>query len=190
MSRLSLHRLLLAGLFAMLAVTASAAPRTVTDPQAPRALQAEGPVSVKWNDPRTFTELRNSPNRFEAERGDWVQQLAKQFRTSATKSLQPGQTLDVTLLDVKRAGDFEPWHGPRANDIRILRDIYPPRIQFEYTLKGSDGQVLDQGEANLRDSGFLHGSTGMQSNSDPLRYEKKLIDDWVRRDLAKRIAAN
>ncbi|GAB3047791.1 DUF3016 domain-containing protein [Stenotrophomonas tumulicola] len=190
MSRLSLHRLLLAGSLAMLAATAIAAPRTVTDPQAPRALQAEGPVSVQWNDPRTFTELRNSPNRFEAERGDWVQQLAKQFRSAATKTLQPGQTLDITMVDIKRAGDFEPWHGPRANDIRILRDIYPPRIQFEYTLKGGDGQVLDQGEATLRDSGFLHGGTGRQGDSDPLRYEKKLIDDWVRRDLAKQIAAN
>lgn len=190
MTRPFTRSLLLAGLLTAAAATAMAAPRTVTDPQAPRALQAEGPVSVQWNDPRTFTELRNSPNRFEAERGNWVEQLAEFARTTATKALQPGQTLDITLVDIKRAGDFEPWHGPRANDIRIMRDIYPPRITLDYTLKGADGQVLDQGQAALRDNGFLHGSTGRLSNSDPLRYEKQLIDDWVRRDLAKRIAAN
>ncbi len=190
MSRLSLRSLLLAVLLATSGGAALAAPRTVTDPQAPRALEASGPVSVQWNDPKTFTELRNSTNRFEAERGNWVHQLAEYARKTAEKTLQPGQTLDITFVDIKRAGDFEPWHGPRASDIRIMRDIYPPRITLQYALKDAGGQVLDQGEAALRDSGFLHGSTGMQSSSDPLRYEKKLIDDWVRRDLAKRIAAN
>lgn len=190
MTRLSTPRLLLATLLATAAITATAAPRTVTDPQTPRALEADGPVSVKWNDPSGFTELRNSTNRFEAERGNWVQQLAEYTRKTASKSLQPGQLLDVTFVDIKRAGDFEPWQGPRASDIRIMRDIYPPRITLAYTLKGANGTVIDQGEAALRDSGYLHGSVGLHSSSDPLRYEKKLIDDWVRRDLAKRIAAN
>ena len=162
---------LLAG--ALVVSGANAAARNVTGTDAPRALQANGPVSVKWEDPATFTEIRQSTNRFEAERGDWVQQLAKYVQTTASKALQPGQTLDITFVDIKRAGDFEPWHGPRASDIRIMRDIYPPRITLQYALKDAGGQVLDQGEAALRDSGFLHGSTGMQSSSDPLRYEKK-----------------
>ena len=188
MNRRSTCSLLLAGALAIVPLLATAAPRTVTDPQAPRALEAAGPVNVQWNDPGTFTELRNSHNRFEAERGDWVRQLAEYVRTSATRQLQPGQTLQVTVLDIKRAGDFEPWHGARANDIRIMRDIYPPKIVLQYSLKGADGGVLGEGEATLRDTGFMHGSVGAQS-SDPLRYEKKLIDDWVRRDLAREIAA-
>jgi len=173
---------------AILAVPASAAPRSVTDPQAPRELPADGPVSVRWNDPATFSELRNSPNRFEAQRGDWVRQIATHLRTSASAALQPGQTLEVTLTDIKRAGDFEPWQGPRATDIRFMRDIYPPRLTFQYVLKAADGRVLDEGEAQLRDTGYLHGSGGLASNSDPLRYEKKLIDDWRRRVLAKAAA--
>ncbi len=189
MNRCSPRSLLLAGLLASAAFSSFAAPRTVNDPQAPRALEAAGPVNVQWNDPDTFTELRSSRNRFEAERGNWVQQLAEYTRKSAEKVLQPGQTLDVTLVDIKRAGDFEPWHGPRANDIRIMRDIYPPRITLQYVLKGADGAVRNEGEAALRDSGFLHGGVGLQSSNDPLRYEKKLIEDWVRRDLAKQTGA-
>ena len=41
---------------ALVAGGAHAAPRAVTDPEAPRALQANGPVSVKWEDPAKFTE--------------------------------------------------------------------------------------------------------------------------------------
>jgi hypothetical protein len=178
--------LLLAGMLAVGSV--AAAPRTVTAPDAPRALQADGPVSVKWDDPAKFTELRQSSNRFEAERGDWVQQLARYVQTSAAKPLQAGQTLDVTLVDIKRAGDYEPWHGPRGSDIRIMRDIYPPRITLQYTLKDASGRIIDEGDARLSDSGYLH-NIGLKSDTDPLRYEKRLIDDWVKRQLTSRVTA-
>ncbi|MDT3486054.1 DUF3016 domain-containing protein [Stenotrophomonas maltophilia] len=173
---------------ALAAGGANAAPRAVTDPEAPRALQADGPVSVKWDDPAKFTEIRQSSNRFEAERGDWVQQLARYVQTTAAKPLQSGQTLDVTLVDIKRAGDYEPWHGPRGRDIRIMRDIYPPRITLQYTLKDASGRIVSEGDARLSDTGYLH-NVGLKSESDPLRYEKRLIDDWVKRQLASQATA-
>lgn len=182
----SLAIALLAG--ALVAGGAAAAPRTVTDADAPRALQADGPVSVKWEDPAKFTEIRQSTNRFEAERGDWVQQLARYLQTTAAKPLQPGQTLDVTLVDIKRAGDYEPWHGPRGRDIRIMRDIYPPRISLQYTLKDASGRIVSEGDARLSDTGYLH-NLGLKSDSDLLRYEKRLIDDWVKRQLASQATA-
>ncbi|GAB2313129.1 DUF3016 domain-containing protein [Stenotrophomonas geniculata] len=182
----SLAIALLAG--ALVAGGANAAPRTVTDADAPRALQTDGPVSVKWEDPAKFTEIRQSTNRFEAERGDWVQQLARYLQTTAAKPLQPGQTLDVTLVDIKRAGDYEPWHGPRGRDIRIMRDIYPPRISLQYTLKDASGRIVSEGDARLSDTGYLH-NLGLKSDSDPLRYEKRLIDDWVKRQLASQATA-
>ncbi len=172
---------LVAGLLTCLLVIGSAtaaAPRTVTDPQAPRALSGDGPVQVSWTDPAQFSEIRQSTNRFEAQRGNWVEQLATYVQTSAGKQLQPGQRLEVTLTDIKRAGDYEPWHGPRGNDIRILRDVYPPRIALTFTLTDAQGQVLAQGERKLSEHNI-----GMQRDTDPLRYEKRLVDDWVRRDL-------
>ncbi|MCS4281172.1 DUF3016 domain-containing protein [Stenotrophomonas rhizophila] len=187
MNRTSLWAGALAGLLLM--GSAAAAPRTVTDPQAPRALETDGPVQVAWTDPAQFTEIRQSSNRFEAERGDWVQQLAKYVRTTASKELQPGQTLEVTFTDIKRAGDYEPWHGPRADDIRVMRDIYPPRVTLTYTLKNAQGQVLGEGERKLQDTGYLH-NIGRQSDTDPLRYEKRLLEDWIRRDLRNQATAS
>lgn len=166
----------------LIGTAGAAGPRTVTDPQAPRALREEGPVQVQWTDPAQFTEIRQSTNRFEAVRGDWVKQLASYLRTAATKRLAPGQTLQVTLTDIKRAGDYEPGRGARTQDIRVLRDIYPPRITLTYTLRDAQGQVLAEGERKLTDNGYLH-NIGRQNDSDPLRYEKRLLDDWLQRDL-------
>lgn len=159
---------------------ASAGPRTVTAPDAPRALTGESPVQVKWTDPAQFTEIRSSSNQFEARSGNWVYQLADYLRTSASKRLAPGQTLDVEITDIKRAGDFEPQNGPRGNDIRIMRNIYPPRISLTFTLRDAQGAVLQQGEEKLIDMGYLT-NTGLLSNNDPLRFEKRLLDDWLRR---------
>jgi len=159
---------------------ASAGPRTVTAPDAPRALTGQSPVQVKWTDPAQFTEIRSSSNRFEAQSGNWVFDLANYLRSSASKRLAPGQTLDVEITDIKRAGDFEPQNGPRGNDIRIMRNIYPPRITLNFTLKDAHGAVLQQGEEKLVDMGYLT-NTGLLSNNDPLRFEKRLLDDWLRR---------
>ena len=181
MNARNLAPLLLAGLLAASGAIARPADN-VADPQAPRALAVEGTVQVQWNDPAGFTELRQSRNRWDAQRGDWVVQLAQYLRKQASSQLADGQQLQVTITDIKRAGDYEPWHGPRMDDVRIMRDIYPPRISLQFTLSDAQGQVLDQGERKLVDNGYLYGGTRL-SDSDPLRYEKRLLDDWLRREL-------
>ncbi|MFT3763353.1 MAG: DUF3016 domain-containing protein [Pseudoxanthomonas sp.] len=174
----SLHALVL---LAALPLAAQAAD-TVTNADKPRSLPEEGPVAVSWNDPAQFSEVRHSFNRWEAERGDWVKQLAEHLRKSAGKQLQPGERLEVNIVDIQRAGQYEPWRGPSMDHVRIVRDRYPPRMELNYTLYGADGQVLAQGDDKFSDLGFMLGSSPINQN-DPLRYEKRMIDDWVRRDM-------
>jgi len=166
----------------LLAGPVSARPANVTDSDAPRSLPASGPVSVSWSDPAQFTELRYSHNRWEAQRGNWVVQLAEHLRKGTEKVLPAGQRVEFNITDIKRAGDYEPWHGTSGQDVRIVRDIYPPRMTFTFVRYGSDGQVLDQGERKLVDMGFLsRGGNGL--DSDPLRHEKRMLDSWIRREL-------
>ncbi|MFS8382046.1 DUF3016 domain-containing protein [Xanthomonas campestris] len=183
--RLSMKRLLvssasllLAGLLASTGATAGV--RNVTDPDAPRALSSDGPVQVRWTDPAQFSDIRYSGNRWEAQRGDWVTQLATYFQRSAERQLPDGQRLSVAITDIRRAGQYEPWHGPRMQDVRVVKDIYPPRMSFEYTLTDASGAVVDQGERKLVDSAFLMSGPRM-NDTDPLRFEKAMIDDWVRK---------
>lgn len=163
---------------ALAAGDAGAKSRTVTDPDAPRALPEQGPVSVRWDNPEQFSEIRQSRNRFESRRGNWVEQLAEYVRKRAQKQLPPGERLEVEITDIKRAGDYEPWHGPQFDDTRFVRDIYPPKIALNFKRVSEDGQVIEEGQRNLRDMSFLMGPRTI-SDSDPLRYEKRLIDDWL-----------
>lgn len=182
MKNMTLTGLALASLLMAGSAVAARPANNVADPQAPRTLTAEGPVQVQWDDPAGFTELRYSRNRWEAQRGDWVVKLAEYVRKRAAGQLPEGQQLAVTFTDIKRAGDYEPWHGPQLDDVRFMRDIYPPRISLQFTLTDAQGQVLDQGERKLADGSYLYNATRL-SDSDPLRYEKRLLDDWLRREL-------
>ena len=176
--------LLLTALVALAAAApAMAAPKTVTDPTLPRSVPADGgAVSVRWTDPAQFSEIKYSGNRWEAARGNWVFQLAEHLRDSASKRLPEGDRLDVTITDIGRAGRYEPWHGPQMQDVRIMRDIYPPSMTLEFRLYGADGQLLADGTRELRDMGYLMGNT-LTGPSDNLRFEKRMIDDWLRREL-------
>lgn len=156
----------------------------VTDPDAPRSLPAEGPVSVQWTDPVQFSEIRQSSNRWGARRGDWVRKLAEHLRKRAAERLSAGETLAVTITDIERAGEYEPWRGLQSDDIRYMRDIYPPRIKLDFTLTGADGSAVAQGSRELTDIGYLHGAP-RATDTDPLRYEKQLIDDWLRKEFDK-----
>ncbi len=160
---------------------AAARTRHVTDPDAPRSLAPEGPVDVRWEDPARFSEIRYSHNSSESRRGNWVEQLALHLRKRAQDRLPAGERLAVTILDIDRAGDFEPWRGPRFHDTRFMRDVYPPRITLAFTRTDASGNVVAQGERTLRDSAYLMDSTTL--SGDPLKYEKRMIERWLAREL-------
>jgi hypothetical protein len=140
-----------------------------------------GIVSVTFDDPSRFDAARSGPRESEKARRAWVDALAQFLAERAAPRLPAGQRLEVHFTDVQRAGSFEPWRGPQAADVRIVRDIYPPRIDLRFRLLDADGKLLREGSRQLRDATFMM-RPDLYPN-DPLRYEKTLLDDWLREEL-------
>ncbi|TYT26135.1 DUF3016 domain-containing protein [Luteimonas viscosa] len=182
-------RLLLILLVLFATATAGARTRNVTDPEAPRSLPAEGAVSVQWTDPAGFTDLKYSGNRWRASQGNWVYQLAEHLRESAEKHLPEGERLEVTITDIDRAGRYEPWGGVRLQDVRILRDHYPPSMKLEFRQFAADGTLLAEGSRELRDTGYLMGGSNIGTH-DNLYYEKRMVDEWVRDEMRRTSVAS
>ncbi|MEO7325092.1 MAG: DUF3016 domain-containing protein [Dokdonella sp.] len=144
--------------------------------------EAPPPVKVDWTDPSAFAEVRQNACHNRVKPEEWLTALARHVQRRAGKVIAAGQHLDVTLTDIRRAGACEPWRGPRWDDVRVVKDIYSPRIDLRYTLTTADGKLVRSGEATLRDLGFLNRATA--SDDDPLRFEKRMLDDWLRREFA------
>ena len=155
---------------------ASAAPPASTSPAAT--------VEVTWTNPANFSEEQKRRGFGSARETpeEWVSELAQYVKRQGTRLLGPGQELDVTFTDITRAGAFEPWRGPQLDDTRFIKDIYPPAIDLHFTLRNADGSTALEGSRKLRDAAFLY--RGTPSSTDPLRYEKRMLNDWLRRDFA------
>jgi len=66
------------------------------------------------------------------------------------------------------AGEFETWRGPQACSVRVMLDIYAPRIRLEFRLTDRDGKVVSAGPRDLRDPLYqreLAGRPGDASGS-------------------------
>lgn len=151
----------------------AAAPATA--PGAPPASPAAGPVLIVYDHPENFRDVGDRFPGGAIARAN-LASLDQYFTRRAASVLGPGEQLRITVTDVDLAGEFE----YRRRIIRVLRDVYPPRIDLSFTLLDANGAVLKQGERKLRDAGFMFGASPRYS--DGLRFEKALFDGWLERE--------
>jgi hypothetical protein len=153
-----MQKMVLAGLLALLAGSASAA------------------VTVTYIEPDKFSDLPFTT----WEREDTLKTLTGHF-TKLGNSLPPGQDLRIEVLDVDLAGRAIP-SARQGRDVRVLRGAADwPRIQLRFSLE-QNGQVLKSGEAQLSDMNYLN-HINRYFDGESLRYEKQMIDDWFEKTI-------
>jgi len=140
----------------------------------------ESSVWVTYVNPEQFTENRMYGRQDQFNRIDYLAQLKAYLIKQGQAILKPGQSLHVDITDIQLAGAYEPWRGPRWDYVRIMRDIYPPRIDLDFKLVGEDGNVLREGKRTLRNLDYLNSSVGLPAATGaPLYYDKALLHRWL-----------
>ena len=145
---------------------------------------AEARVEVVYSNPEKFTDVKDSMMPSERAREDYLTLIKEFLQERGARVVPEGGKLVMTFTDIDLAGDFEPWRGPQFNDVRVVKEIYPPRMNFSFKLTDASGAVLQEGERQLRDTSFQLSATPAFS-SDSLRYEKGMLDNWLRSEFAK-----
>ncbi len=146
----------------------------------PFARAADPAVEVKFGDLSKFSDLRNSTLATPSERESLAGVLRRHLEAEAPERIPASTRLLVTITDVDMAGEFR-LHGS-ARDIRVIKDMYPPRIALDFKLVRADGGVEREGHRDLRGSAFLWGSSPVSSES--MRFERELLDEWLRKEFA------
>ncbi|RDS79686.1 DUF3016 domain-containing protein [Dyella monticola] len=138
-------------------------------------------VSVSYDHPEQFTETRKvlalAPS---LAHDDYLQTLKRYIDDRASKIVPAGDHLDIVVTDVERAGTFEPWRGPELRNVRVIKSMYPPHIDLRFRLLDTHGQVIREGARKLRDP-FFRADAASEWDIDSLRYEKLLIDRWLKK---------
>ncbi|MET0855202.1 MAG: DUF3016 domain-containing protein [Telluria sp.] len=143
---------------------------------------ASAGVTVAFANPDNFRDMPFSAS----DRADVLKELTEHFE-SLGKDLPPGYDLRVEVLDLDLAGELRPSF--RGNDeVRVLRGAADwPRMQLRYTLE-SNGQVISRGEEALSDMTYLNRNA-RYAETDKLRYEKRMINEWFKEKFAAPKAA-
>ena len=137
-------------------------------------------TEVVFFEPEKFTDVRDSSGgESESGRKALLDELRTYLVKAANRLLTPGQVLKITVTDLDLAGEFEPWRG-FSPDVRVVRDIYPPRIKFAFRLTDAAGEILAQGDRDLHDMDFMMKLS--INRDDARRFEKALLDDWLRKE--------
>lgn len=134
-------------------------------------------AQVEFDHPEKFTDAGRPHLLNDAKSNLGI--LKQHIVEEAAKTMPADQALDITVTDVDLAGAFEPWQ-PISREVRIVKDIYPPRIDLRFRLTRADGSLVKEGTRTLRDPGFLMGTKGF--SGDALRYEKVMLDEWMERE--------
>jgi hypothetical protein len=135
-----------------------------------------GTVEVKFTDAERYADA--GITRWDESNN--LKLLATYLQQLGTRYLPEGQKLSVEVLDVDLAGEKR-WR--RGNEIRIVRGQADwPRITLQYTLQDTNGQTLRQAKETVSDMSYRdHVELG---DTDPLRYEKRMLNDWFRKTFA------
>ena len=89
--------------------------------------------------------------------------------------------LNIRITDIDLAGDFELFRGPQADQVRIVKRLYPPHIVLEFEIIDSAATVVKSGKRDLTDINYQR--RGVYPREDLLRYEKDILRDWLRAEL-------
>jgi hypothetical protein len=114
-----------------------------------------------------------------------------EYMNKLASALPEDQKLLMKVSDLDLAGQVWPISylglGHGGSDVRIVKNIDIPRINFSYQLLTQSGQVVKQAEVKLKDMSFLDRSN-RSFKSDSLRYEKNMLQRWFKKEFGTHIA--
>jgi len=140
------------------------------------AMPLPAAVTVTHADPDRFTDAgdRNS------DPAKVMQDIEQHLKRLGDRYLPPNAELKIEVLDLDRAGQARP-----PTDIRVMRGMSDiPCMDMRYTL-AVDGKVTQSNRERVCDSDYLRRLPLRANESDPLAFEKRMIDEWFQERFAK-----
>ena len=141
--------------------------------------EAASRVSVSFIEPEKFTDSRRVE--LAPTSAGVLRELEKLLIETGGRYLPATTKLSIRVTDIDLAGDFELFRGPQADQVRITKGLYPPRIMLEFEVIDGTAAVVRSGKRDLTDLNYQ--LRNVYPREDYLRYEKDILRDWLRAEL-------
>jgi hypothetical protein len=140
---------------------------------------ARATATVELVNPENFTDFKTSRIGGAADATYLAKELQREINRQAARIFPAGYRVLLRVSDVDLAGEFEPQQRAPYDDIRIMRAVYTPRMQLEYSVTDANGNVIAAGERTLTDLGYEYRLRTPVSN-ETLQIETEMVGDFFR----------
>ena len=140
--------------------------------------QSASRVSVAFIEPEKFTDARRAES--EPTSSAVLRELERFLIEAGARYVPENLQLNIRITNIDLAGDFELFRGPQADQVRITKGLYPPRIMLEFEVIDGTAAVKS-GKRDLTDINYQLRNA--YPGEDYLRYEKDILRDWLRAEL-------
>lgn len=134
-------------------------------------------VKVNWLNPEKFSDIRPT----NGTRKGYQERVIKAFDKilgELAEKLPAGYTLEISVKDLDLAGDVNPMYRMDNTDIRVIKDIYFPRMKFDYVLFDQNRQQIQkESDVKIKDMGFMTSSNIGYQNRE-FAYEHEMLKKW------------
>jgi N-acetyl-beta-hexosaminidase len=151
---------------------------------------AQTEVEIEWVKPEKYRDVRSSNESRKRFRENTFEHISE-YMSKLALALPDNNKLLIKVSDLDLAGRVWPASfiglGMGGADVRVVKSIDIPRINFSYQLLDTSGQVLQEAEVELKDMSFLDRSNHFFRN-EALRYEKNMLKRWFNQEFDSQIA--
>ena len=138
-------------------------------------------VEVAFAHPENFTDIMTDYPDNGSHRDDLLKVLGQQFAETVAAGLKEGYHLSLTFSDIDLAGDYRAGFPLGLSRVRVVNELYAPRLAFDFVVTDAAGRVVAKGHRDITDHSFLNASSA--ADRDGFKYEKRLLRQWARDEL-------
>jgi hypothetical protein len=142
-------------------------------------------AEVTWTNSDKYRDIRSGFDNRKRFKERTFTSFEQHFSVLAEK-LPQGLLLKIDVTDIDLAGDVR---FDSNRQIRVVKDIYFPRLKFSYELLNVDKSLVTSGDINLKDMSFMLNNN-LRYRNKALGYEKRMLDNWFKNTFRHMVATN
>jgi hypothetical protein len=136
-------------------------------------------VLVIFTNPEKFSDVRDGNFPTNAGRDKILESLRKFITQRAATYLPSGNAFYINFIDVALAGKLVVGD---VESVRVMTRTSSPAFIFGWAVTDRTGAVLKKGSEMLREDEYRN-LWSPAPPGDKYRFEKAVLDDWMRRNL-------
>ena len=159
----------------ILAMLLASCSSTIVEPKNVSA--TDGLATVTLINPHDFTDIDTGNFGIQS---DFEQSVAETLAEALADHFKATDvTIDITFTNIDLAGETR----YNMQEIRVLKDLYIPRMSFEYVIKDVAGNVMLADTVDIKDMGYLSKTLFGREANDLIGYDTRMLIEYFEKVL-------